>query len=374
MEVITLNVSFMINLLAKVFSCAIHYVVTVFYILAGYSLVGSRITDYWKQQSQHYNEKVQEPSDDSWSSSYTSERKIIDSLERMQSQQSTDLIAELEFYASNVEELSSKFDKISRISTDVDRSDKKQNSSCPKLDRFYFKLLAMFPERYITEKCICKAKELCTYRKLEGTEMKECHCLSHQRFTPNNIRVKTENVIVHHIIKTCTEKSVRMLSLGPGAYLQDLMIVLRLVEAGIKCIHVTLVEPNPCWTAYQDFKFYLEKMALVYDMDYISYSSFTDIDQVGCDKQFDVIYAIDYKECSSTEYLREHLHDEENGDDEMLRLDSDKSAWDLIKATKLLTSKNHGLVIVSKCKEILHKSGQNIPVLQHNVNKITDFF
>ena len=127
-----------------------------------------------------------------------------------------------------------------------------------KLDRVYFTLLTMFPERYITEKCICKAKESCTYRKLEGTEMKECHCLSHHRFKANNIRVKTENVIIQHIIKHLMGQPVRILSLGPGAYLQDLMIILRLAEAGIKSIHITFVEPHPCLKAFQEFKTFLE--------------------------------------------------------------------------------------------------------------------
>ena len=361
MEEIIRKPSFTRNLLVKVYAYTIHYVLTISYLLVGYySSIGPRITDYWYQPSQKYHEKMPELSEDSLGLSKANEPERTDSIGNMKTEQSTDLNVDIGLDVSHIQDISSEFNKMTFASIDVGRSVKHQSSSYPKLDRFYFKLLAMFPERYITKKCICKAKEACTYRKLDGTEMKECHCQSHHRFAPNNIRVKTENVIVQHIIKTCEEKSVRMLSLGPGAYLQDLMIVLRLVEAGIKSLHLTLVEPNPCSTAYQDFKFFLEKLSLVYDMDYISYCSFTDINQVGCDKEFDVIYAIDYKECNSTEYLREHLHDEENND-AIPGLDSNKAAWDLIKATKLLTLKDHGLVIVSKCKEILHKRAQNFP-------------
>ena len=128
----------------------------------------------------------------------------------------------------------------------------------------------------------------------------------------------------------------------------------------MKSIHITLVEPNPCSNAYEDFIFFMEAIQPTYGMTELSWGSFTDINQVDCKEEFDVIYAIDYDECNSQEYLNEHRHIEVHND-EVLSSDPDKATWDLIKAAKLLTAKEHGLVIVSKCKHVLHKTPQQFP-------------
>ena len=88
--------------------------------------------------------------------------------------------------------------------------------------------------------------------------------MRHHRFLPNNIRVKVENAIIEHIVKHLLDSPVRILSLGSGAYLEDLMILLRLAERGIKCIHLAMVEPNPCSKAYPDC-LYLEKVPKLRD-------------------------------------------------------------------------------------------------------------
>ena len=230
----------------------------------------------------------------------------------------------------------------------------------PKLNKSYFSSLSRFPERYITERCICNAEDACTYMKLRGTSMKECHCRSHHRFLPNNIRVKVENAIIEHIIKHLLDNPVRILSLGSGAYLEDLMILLRLAERGIQCIHIAMVEPNPCSKAYPDFKYFVEKIQAIYGMKEISCSNYTDIDQVDSSQEFDVIYAIDYDMCDSQEYLREHRHVEVHNN-EIPSSDPDKPTCDLIKASKYLTSEEHGLVIASKCRHILHKTPNEFP-------------
>ena len=229
-----------------------------------------------------------------------------------------------------------------------------------RFNKYYFASLARFPERYITERCECDAGGACTYVKLRGTAMKECHCRSHHRFLPNNIRVKMENAIIEHIIKHLLGNPVRILSLGPGAYLEDLMIILRLAEAGMKSIHIAMVEPNPCSKAYPDFKLFSEKIKDIYGMSEISCSNYTDINQVDSEEEFDVIYAIDYEACNSKEYLQEHRHIEVHND-EIQDSDPEKPTWDLIKAAKFLTSEEHGLVIVSKCRHILHKTPQSLP-------------
>ena len=330
------------TLLIKFIICVIQYTLTISLFFVGSSSSGSRFKGYWHRKSQENNQRIKV---------LYKYCAIFHSIKKIRSQNRVIPYRYLQPNASDMHR-STSVDNIITIN--------EQRKHILKLDRVYFTLLTMFPEKYITEKCICKAKESCTYRKLEGTEMKECHCLSHHRFKPNNIRVKTENVIIQHILKHLMGQPVRILSLGPGAYLQDLMIILRLAEAGIKSIHITFVEPHPCLKAFQEFKTFLEKITVAYDLYFITYCDFTDISEVSDKKEYDVIYAIDYKECNSTEYLREHLHDEEH-DNETLTSHPDKAAWDLITASKLLTSKEHGLVIVSKCKEILHKTSQSFP-------------
>ena len=230
----------------------------------------------------------------------------------------------------------------------------------PRVNASYLTSLSRFPERYITERCICNAEDACTYLKLRGTSMKECHCRSHNRFLPNNVRLKVENSIVQHILKHLMDKPVRILSLGSGAYLQDLMIILRLAEGGIKSIHIAMVDPYPCMKAYPDFKYFVEKIKTVYEMKEIIVSNYPDINEVDHEEAFDVIHAIDFDDCNSKAYLNEHRHIEVHND-AVKDSDPDKPTWDLIKTSKFLTSEEHGLIITSKGKHVLHKTPQNFP-------------
>ena len=77
----------------------------------------------------------------------------------------------------------------------------------PNVTKWYLSSLSKFPERYITERCVCNAEDACSYYFLKGTAMKECHCRSHHRFLPNNTRVKMENAVIHHVVKYLKEKS-----------------------------------------------------------------------------------------------------------------------------------------------------------------------
>ena len=205
--------------------------------------------------------------------------------------------------------------------------------------------LINYPEKYITDRCLCNDHK-CTYVKLKGTWMKECHCDCHNRFMPNNIRNKMENSIVQHIQENLLQNHVRILSLGAGAYLQDFMIILRLADSGLKSAHITFVDPDPCSKAYNDFKFFLQKIYRIYKMKDLSCIHYTDINQVDTTEKFDVIYAIDY-EFNSKEYLIKHYQHYQS-------FNPDKASWDLIKAVKLLTPKEHGLVFVSKCNVRTH--------------------
>ena len=245
-------------------------------------------------------------------------------------------------------------------------SDKKRNGYAvskkyPGVNAPYLKSLSKFPERYITERCKCNDEDSCTYLKLKGTSMKECHCTSHDRFTPNNIRVKVENSIIQHILKYLLHEPVRMLSLGPGGYLQDLMIILRLANGGIKSLHVSMVEPYPCNKAYPDFKHFLEKIKEVFEMKEITISNYTDIDQVPAEEKFDVIHAIDFYDCNSQAYLDEHRHIEVHNN-EIENSDPDKPTWDLIKSSKYLTSEDHGLIITSNEEHIMHMTPKSYPL------------
>ena len=230
----------------------------------------------------------------------------------------------------------------------------------PNVTKWYLSSLSKFPERYITERCICNAEDACSYYFLKGTAMKECHCRSHHRFLPNNTRVKMENAVIHHVVKYLKEKPVRMMSLGVGAFLQDLMIILKLAEAGIKSIDIAMVEPNPCLKAYPDFKYFVNKIRVLYGMKYISVKTYLDINELDSKDRFDVIYAIDYDECNSIEYLHEHRHIEVHND-EVQTSDPEKPTWDLIKVSNFLTPEHHGLIIASKLKHILHMTPQSLP-------------
>ena len=233
-------------------------------------------------------------------------------------------------------------------------------SNYPKVNKSYLSSLSKFPERYITERCVCNGEDSCSYYFLRGTSMKECHCRSHHRFIPNNIRVKMQNAIIQHIIKHFIDKPVRIMSLGAGAFLQDLMIILKLAEAGINAVDIALVEPNPCLKAYPDFKYFVNKIRVIYKMKYISVKTYLDINEVDPNDQFDIIYAIDYDECNSKDYLHEHRHIEIHNN-ETPSLNPDKATWDLIKVSKFLAFEDHGLIIVSKLKHILHMTPGNLP-------------
>ena len=277
--------------------------------------------------------------------------------------------------SSDLQSLSRELDEMSLNSNGSNDRHRKRNKSnhykkykpnynsrgyYPRVNASYLSSLLKYPERYITERCICNAEDACTYLKLRGTSMKECHCRSHNRFLPNNVRLKVENSIVQHILKHLMDKSVRILSLGTGAYLQDLMIILRLAEGGIKSIHIAMVDPYPCMKAYPDFKYFVEKIKTVYEMKEIIVSNYPDINEVDHEEAFDVIHAIDFDDCNSKAYLNEHRHIEVHND-AVKNSDPDKPTWDLIKTSKYLTSEEHGLIITSKGKHVLHKTPQNFP-------------
>ena len=281
----------------------------------------------------------------------------------------------LDSQSSDLQSLSKELDEMSLNSSGSNDRPRKRNKSnyykkyksnynskgyYPRVNASYLTSLSKFPERYITERCICNAEDACTYWKLRGTSMKECHCRSHNRFLPNNSRLKVENAIVQHILKHLMDKSVRILSLGTGAYLQDLMIILRLAEGGIKSIHIAMVDPYPCMKAYPDFKYFVEKIKTVYGMKEIVVSNYPDINEVDHEEAFDVIHAIDFDDCNSKAYLNEHRHIEVHND-AVENSDPDKPTWDLIKTSRYLTSEEHGLIITSKGKHVLHKTPQNLP-------------
>ena len=248
--------------------------------------------------------------------------------------------------------------KISNLDTEINDSyfqeatfENEPLSFTNDVDKSDFLSLLKCPERYMTERCLCNDNE-CTYMRLNGTYMKECHCDCHNRFMPNNIRVKMENTIVQHISTNLLQEHVRILSLGAGAYLQDFMIILRLVDAGLRSAHISFVDPDPCSKAYNDFKYFLQKIYKNYQMENLSCIHYTDIDQVDSNEEFDVIYAIDF-EFNSKEYVLVHRHIEVHND--FLKFSHpDKASRDLIKAVKLLTSKEHGLILVSKCNIRMH--------------------
>ena len=190
--------------------------------------------------------------------------------------------------------------------------------------------------------------------------MKECYCKSHHRFLPNNIREKMQNAIIRHIVKHYKDVPVHIMSLGAAGCLQDLMIILKLAEAGLKSIHITMVEPFPCRNAYPDFKFFINKIKTIFRMEDITSESYTDISQLDINEHFDIIYAIDYDECNSKEYLLEHKHLNLHND-EIKTSDPDKPTLDLIKVARYLTSHEHGLIIASRKKHIVHMTPQNLP-------------
>lgn len=77
----------------------------------------------------------------------------------------------------------------------------------------------------------------------------ECHCsnLRHARFEPDNLRTKFEAAFLNNIINRFTNKSakLRILSIGYGGALQDLVIIAQLAHAGYTHIEWYMVETNP---------------------------------------------------------------------------------------------------------------------------------
>jgi len=133
---------------------------------------------------------------------------------------------------------------------------------------------------------------------LKGTCLGECSCEStgsHNRFKKQNTRSKVETIIVEHIKENFPNQTVNLLSVGSGKFLQDYLLVLKLLKAGVRSINLTMIEPDKDQKAYEDFvneMVRLQKEFPELDLQYSRYDSVNDI--ANNNRNYDVTYAIDY--------------------------------------------------------------------------------
>lgn len=81
---------------------------------------------------------------------------------------------------------------------------------------------------------------------LQHLELEECGCVdaSHDRLF-GRVRLQIEKLVLQECENTVSETTpLKLLSMGPGAALQDFIIVFKLLNKGIRNIELTLVEPE----------------------------------------------------------------------------------------------------------------------------------
>lgn len=192
---------------------------------------------------------------------------------------------------------------------------------------------------------------------LKSFRLYECHCSmgmagSHCRFMSDNTRTKMENLIVGHV-SSHSMTSIRMLSLGAGGCLQDLILVIRLALLGLTSIHLEVVDTSFDNDAYFDLVRLLKKLAEAYEIS-ITTNSSDSVTKIDAKRGFNLVYAIDYENhepCLGLESLgvAEFLHTNANADTSTT---SSRGTIDLIKAANLATSPN-ALVVMSYGKNII---------------------
>lgn len=106
--------------------------------------------------------------------------------------------------------------------------------------------LANNPQNYLTH---WESWEYYKDNHLKDSQISECCCQdgSHNRFSSGNSRAPTEQAIIDKVLKISQSEAaaIKLLSLGAGSYLQDLIILCRLVFLKIKSKNIQLVCVEP---------------------------------------------------------------------------------------------------------------------------------
>jgi hypothetical protein len=177
----------------------------------------------------------------------------------------------------------------------------------------YIEGLVEATDEYIGGDCIDGGKLLMSKKEDGETPtlsftLQECWCAEpdffHCRVLKDNTRSKAENQIVEAIEKL-EGKTIRMLSLGPGFLLQELMILARLSqnqEIRKKRIEFTIRDIEPIEPrdklkkakALHDLRSFISRFNQVYSMDIVLDYEIENIPTHEKDKTFDIVYAIDY--------------------------------------------------------------------------------
>jgi hypothetical protein len=189
----------------------------------------------------------------------------------------------------------------------------------PKLDKSYFSNLVKTPETRL------KIKEKGRRCFLDDTgssysNLYESSCSSHDRFAPDNIRIKMEDLMVDYVVKRLLPKApakilslismlcyyiakwcisdipVRILCIHPDGCLQELMLVARLAEEGAEYIQLVLVDPEyTCAESYLDLVYFLKKIKEAYGIR-LDCQVLESVDGVKSANEpvFDIVYAISY--------------------------------------------------------------------------------
>lgn len=181
----------------------------------------------------------------------------------------------------------------------LEQRDRYDNKSVPD---FGFLPLDFFLEITQPSSSLFKRHPMSNKTTIAGTYLSECACIKgqHDRCKSGNLRTSIENQIVDHINTAFKGKSVSLLSFGSGHYLQDLILLARLVkDRKVASIHITLLEVEPSKFSQADIKGMLQQLAKLTYIP-IKYSFITPGELRQAPEQFDVIYAIDAEEIAFT--------------------------------------------------------------------------
>ena len=254
------------------------------------------------------------------------------------------------------------------------------------INKSFFDTIANHPEELLYERLsfFWNSNTKTHEHILSDTFLFECTCKvtnSHNRILPGNTRTKMEHLIVSHIKKTyLNQKQIRLLSLGAGGCLQDLILVAKLAASGVDSIHITLVEPEFTErgdttfdiqnhnNAYQEFDCLLKRMQQVYGTNLtLSWNKACKIDAVH--EKFDLVYAIDYDDYGIHDYSDRKL----DGREKTVGDEAYQAGLDLIKASNLTESIQDALVIMSHGKNIISLTPATASCHFDDMRPYTDF-
>lgn len=194
--------------------------------------------------------------------------------------------------------------------------------------------------------------------EIRRTAIGECRCNdnAHNRFSKGNSRRKIENSIMEGISNLENKDSITLLSVGSGKFLQDLILLFRLVLKGYKKITITCIEPDLNNEAYEHFMTIIDAVNQYYKTEIVVHYHKSIAEIPNETRSFDVVYGIDY---DNLEFGKDHSSRKLEKREGTFNDATYIAAMDMIKALSFLNQEKGAFGAYSQHKNIYLFSDSN---------------